>query len=188
MPCEGDSSTTCGDVFAFDLFTVPVPAPTPAPTPGPTLYPESLGCYKDTREARVFTNMLTAANMTPLVRMGGRHRDRCMLFSRGTSMVGSSVPSVQYRRCFSAQEYPIVATSHHSSGCQRLATNVAYTLSEIESNRIVLLFLQVCAAHCAEYAFFATQFGKEVRADLNAVTLPPSPSACVPSTCSALGI
>lgn len=68
MPCAGDASAGCGDIFAFELFTVPVPAPTPAPTPGPTLYPESLGCYKDKREERVFTNMLTDASMTPLVR------------------------------------------------------------------------------------------------------------------------
>ncbi|CAM9530119.1 unnamed protein product, partial [Sphacelaria rigidula] len=55
IPCAGDSSDICGGYYAYTLFIVPKSVPTLAPTPAPTLYPESLGCYKDVRNSRVFT-------------------------------------------------------------------------------------------------------------------------------------
>ena len=75
--CSGEPSATCGGYLAFDLFGVPQVAPTPAPTPGPTKYAPSLGCYKDVRTSRVFTNMISSEEMTPLVRVEYRRRDYC---------------------------------------------------------------------------------------------------------------
>ena len=75
--CSGEPSATCGGYLAFDLFGVPQPAPTPAPTPGPTRYQAALGCYKDVRTSRVFTNMISSEEMTPLVRVEYRRRDYC---------------------------------------------------------------------------------------------------------------
>lgn len=67
MACAGDDTETCGGFFAFNLYNVPTAAPTPAPTPAPTLYPVPTGCFRDLRDDRVMTNMMTSSTMTPLV-------------------------------------------------------------------------------------------------------------------------
>ncbi|CAM9602454.1 unnamed protein product, partial [Sphacelaria rigidula] len=84
IPCEGDSSLTCGGFYTFNAYAMPTTGPTPAPTPAPTIYPASLGCYTDKRDGRVLSNMLTSDNMTPLV---------CGSYCRGYAYFGTQYGS-----------------------------------------------------------------------------------------------